>query len=123
LEGPIASVIVDEIPNSVARLTDQLRHDPGLGWSRLRDFLTARNIGPAKAAFAVLYPDDVRELLAVLVVSSDRMFEVGLEWPEGVRMGAAMDHALITEWEDDAALVRRENQPFVDIALDLLASE
>jgi hypothetical protein len=107
----------------VARLTDQLRHDRGMGWSRLRDFLTERDIDPAKAALAVLYPDDVRQLLAVLVVSSDRMFEVELEWPEDVRMGAAMDHALITWWQDDAAMIKAQNQPFVDHALELLAAE
>jgi hypothetical protein len=107
---------------SIEGLTKKLRDEPGLGWSRLRHFLEARDIDPAQAALAVLYPDDAYELTAVVVVSIDRMFEIEIEYPRGVRGSVAMDHGQIVSWEDDAATIRRENQPFVDIALDLLAS-
>ena len=108
---------------SIERLTDQLRNDPGLSWGHLREFLTSRGVDPKRAAIAVLYPDDAFELTAVVVASSDRMFEIRIEYPRSVKPSAAMEHGEITEWEDDAAQVRRENQPFSDIALELLEAE
>jgi hypothetical protein len=108
---------------SIEKLTRERRDEPGLGWSRLRDFLEARDIDLAHAELAVLYPDDAHELTAVVVVSIDRMFEVEIEYPRDVRGSVAMDHGQIVSWEEDAAEIRRQNQPFVDVALDLLASE
>jgi hypothetical protein len=34
-----------------------------------------------------------------------------------------MDHGHVESWEDDAAVIGAEEQPFVDLALELLASE
>jgi hypothetical protein len=34
-----------------------------------------------------------------------------------------MDHGQVVSWEDDAAVIGAEEQPFVDLALELLASE
>jgi hypothetical protein len=58
----------------------------------VREFLKVRGIDPSRAALAVLYPDDVRELVAVIVVSIDRMFEVDIDYPEGIGLAEVMEH-------------------------------
>lgn len=91
---------------SVSQLTAHLREDPALGWSRVRDFLTARGVDPAQAAVAILYPDDVRQLVAIVVAAPDRMFMLDIEYPEGVDRAAAMDHGEVIGWEDDAETIQ-----------------
>jgi hypothetical protein len=113
----------DEHRRWVTETRSRLRDDPGLGWRSLREFLKARGIDPARAALAVLYPDDVRGLVAVIVVSIDRMFEVDIDYPEGIGLAEAMEHGEIVDWRDDAAAIRNENQQFVDMALELLRSD
>lgn len=65
------------------------RADSRWGWRSLREFLKARGIDPSRAALAVLYPDDVRELVTVIVVSIDHMFEVEIDYPEGIDLAEA----------------------------------
>jgi hypothetical protein len=62
-------------------------------------------------------------LVAVIVVSIDRMFEVAIDYPEGIGLAEAMEHGEIVDWRDDAAAIRNENQQFVDMALELLRSD
>lgn len=123
--GPVRDTLVSVSDDRrwVEEMTALLRGDPGLGWSRVRDFLTDRRVDPAQAALAILYPDDVRTLVAIVVVSADRMFALDIEYPKGVDDAAAMDHGQVVGWEDDVATIRRENQPFADIALQLLSPD
>jgi hypothetical protein len=99
------------------------RADSRWGWRSLREFLKARGIDPSRAALAVLYPDDVRELVAVIVVSIDHMFEVEIDYPEESISPKPMEHGEIVGWRDDTPAIRHENQRFVDVALELLRSD
>jgi hypothetical protein len=62
-------------------------------------------------------------LVAVIVVSIDRMFEVEIDDPEGIDLAEAMEHGEIVGWRDDAAAIRHENQRFVDVALEPVHAE
>ena len=88
----------------------------------MRETLLSQGIDPAKAAVAVIYPDDVTILVAV-VVTADRMLRVDIDYPVGIDRSEAMDHGQVASWEDDVAVIGAEEQPFVDLALELLASE
>ena len=104
-------------------MTALLRFGEGTGWASLRETLLSQGIEPSQAAVAVVYPDDVTLLMAVVVASSDRMLRAEIVYPEGTERSEGMDHGRVVSWEDDVALIRVEEQPFVDLALELLASE
>ena len=87
----------------------------------MRDFLIERGIRPEEAALAVIYPDDVTVLTAVVVADAQRMFEIDLEYPAGVDKGMAMSESRIASWRDDAARIVLENRDFVQAALDVLS--
>ena len=110
-----------EYRQSIRDLTAGLRPGEGTGWSGLRETLLAQGTDPAQAAVAVIYPDDVTILVAV-VVTADRMLRVDIDY-WGIDRSEAMDHGQLVSWEDDAAVIGAEEQPFVDLALELLASE
>jgi len=110
-----------EYRQSIRDLTARLRTGEGTGWSGLRETLLSQGIDPAQAAVAVIYPDDVTILVAV-VVTVDRMLRVDIDYL-GIDPSEAMDHGHVESWEDDAAVIGAEEQPFVDLALELLASQ
>jgi hypothetical protein len=106
---------------AVRASTDHLRSSELSGWSRVRDFLIERGIRPEEAALAVIYPDDVTVLTAVVVADAQRMFEIDLEYPAGVDKAMAMSQPRIESWRDDAARIALENRDFVQAALDVLS--
>ena len=66
---------------AVRATTKRLREDQQSGWSRLREFLDEHGMKPAEVALAVIYPDDVSQLVAIVVQSRSRMFEILLDYP------------------------------------------
>jgi hypothetical protein len=68
-----------EYRQSIRDLTAGLRPGEGPGWSGLRETLLAQGTDPAQAAVAVIYPDDVTILVAV-VVTADRMLRVDIDY-------------------------------------------
>jgi hypothetical protein len=92
------------------------------GWASLRETLQSQGVEPAQAAVAVIYPDDVTILEAVVVASADRMVRAEVDYPVATDHSEAMDHGHVVSWEDDSVVIRAEEQPFVDLALELLTS-
>jgi hypothetical protein len=108
-----------EYRQSARDLTARLRTGEGTGWAGLRETLLSQGIDPAQAAVAVIFPDDVTILVAV-VVTADRMLRVDIDYL-GIDRSEAMDHGHVESWEDDVVVIGAD--PFVDLALELLASE
>ena len=93
------------------------------GWSRLREFLDEQGIRPTEVALAVIYPDDVAQLLAVVVQSSSRMFEIQLDYPRSLDHRLAMSEATVSSSDDDAERIFNENVEWVKAALRVLADD
>jgi hypothetical protein len=54
------------------------------------EFLDERGIRPTEIVLAVIYPDDVSQLVAVVVQSRSRMFEILLDYPRGLELSLSM---------------------------------
>jgi len=108
---------------AVRATTKRLREDQQSGWSRLREFLDEQGIRPTEVALAVIYPDDVSELVAVVVQSRSRMFEILLDYPRGLDLSLAMSEATVSSSDHDAERIFNENVEWVEAALRVLADE
>lgn len=90
----------------------------------MRETLLSQGIDPAQAFLAIVYPDDVATLVAVVVASSDQMLRVDIDYSVGIEdYGEAMNRGHVVSWENDVAVIRSEERKVVDIALELLTSE
>ena len=108
---------------AVRATTKRLREDQQSGWSRLREFLDEQGIRPTEVALAVIYPDDVSLLVAVVVQSRSRMFEILLDYPRGLDLSLAMSEATVSSSDHDAERIFNENVEWVEAALTVLADE
>jgi len=108
---------------AVRATTKRLREDQQSGWRRLREFLDEQGIPPADAALAVIYPDDVSLLVAVVVQSRSRMLEIELDYPRGLDRSLAMSEATVSSSDHDAERIFNENVEWVEAALRVLADE
>lgn len=108
---------------AVRATTKRLREDQQSGWSRLREFLDEQGIRPTEAALAVIYPDDVSQLVAVVVQSRSRMFEILLDYPRGLDLSLAMSEATVSSSDHDAERIFNENVEWIKAALTVLADE
>ena len=108
---------------AVRATTKRLRENQQSGWSRLREFLDEQGIRPTEVALAVIYPDDVSLLVAVVVQSRSRMFEILLDYPRGLDLSLAMSEATVSSSDHDAERIFNENVEWVEAALTVLADE
>jgi phage I-like protein len=114
---------MDYHQQAVRATTKRLREDQQSGWSRLREFLDEQGIRPTDVALAVINPDDVSELVAVVVQSRSRMFEILLDYPRGLDLSLAMSEATVSSSDHDAERIFNENVEWVEAALRVLADE
>jgi hypothetical protein len=86
-------------------------------------YVEERDIRPAESALAVIYPDDVARLVAVVVASRSRMLELEIDYPRTLDHASAMSEGTVVSSDDDAQRILEENGDWVEAALDLLADE
>jgi hypothetical protein len=108
---------------AVRATTKRLCEEQQSGWSRLREFLDKQGIRPTEVALAVIYPDDVSQLVAIVVQSRSRMIEILLDYPRGLDLSLAMSEATVSSSDHDAERIFNENVEWVEAALTVLADE
>ncbi len=103
----------------VQELTTLLRSSNDAFWSRLRDLLSQRGVGPTRAVLAVCFNDDTSFEFGIVVADDGSVFQFGFDYlnkeiPEGV----------FSEWEELTNRFRSTpHRESVEAALELVKEE